>query len=50
MKEPVYVLLSAWVTPGFRRHAYANGVVHVYEKPIGIEELKAIIDIVASET
>jgi len=34
--EPTYVLLTAFATPAFRKHALANGVEHVYDKPIDI--------------
>ena len=33
---PTFVLLTAFATPVFKKHALANGVEHVFEKPIDI--------------
>jgi len=39
------VLLSAYATPAFRKHAIANGVTRVLEKPIDIDQLRELIDL-----
>ena len=36
INEPTFVILTAFATPAFRKHASANGVDHVYDKPIDI--------------
>lgn len=48
VEEPIFVLMSAYATPAFRKHALANGVTHVYEKPLDIEQLKALVDLSAN--
>ena len=32
--EPVYVFLTAFMTPAFKHHLKSLGINHVYEKPI----------------
>ena len=45
VEEPIFVLMSAYATPAFRKHALGNGVTHVYEKPLEIDQLKALVDL-----
>ena len=44
------MLLTGFATPAFRKHALANGVLHVYEKPIDITKLRAVIELSVNET
>lgn len=32
--EPVYVFLTAFMTPSFKLHLNSHGIEHIYEKPI----------------
>lgn len=34
VEEPVYVFLTAFMTPAFKIHLLKLGIKHVYEKPI----------------
>jgi hypothetical protein len=43
-------LLTAFATPAFRKHALGNGVAHVYEKPMDIDQLKAVIELSVTGT
>ena len=40
---PVYVFLTAFVTPPFKQYAARHGVRECYQKPISVSHLKAII-------
>jgi hypothetical protein len=37
--EPVYVFLTAFMTPTFKLHLTNLGIKHIYEKPILKEQL-----------
>ena len=40
--EPVFVFLTAFMTPAFKKHLAELGVQHIYEKPIQKEQLGVI--------
>jgi hypothetical protein len=42
IEQPVFVFLTAFVTPAFKKHLADLGVQHIYEKPIQKEQLDII--------
>jgi hypothetical protein len=42
IEEPVFVFLTAFMTPTFKKHLADLGVQHIYEKPIQKEQLDII--------
>ena len=45
LEEPVYVFLTAYSTPHFRKHVEEGlGVKNIFEKPIHIEQLRIILE------
>jgi CheY-like chemotaxis protein len=42
IEEPVFVFLTAYMTPAFKKHLADLGVQHIYEKPIQREQLDII--------
>ena len=45
LEEPVYVFLTAFATPSFKKHIEEGlGVKDVFEKPIHLEQLKIILE------